>query len=487
MATSPTRPIRLRILGGTGVTNYPNELLADITNKKLTLYDADGGNTIDFYSELESAVSGSGNAITALSVSGRKITVTKGSTFLTAHPSITKSTDSTSTGKPTHGGTFTAIDSVTRDTNGHVTKVNTKTVTLPSETSLSIETDSTANSGNAITAISVSGHKITLKKESTFLTAHPSVTKSTDGTSTASPSHGGTFTAIDTITRDTFGHVTKINTKTVTLPGETALSLGAVSGSGNAVTGVTVSGHQITLVKGSTFLTAHPSVTTATDGTSTAAPAHGETFTAIDSVTRDTFGHVTKVNTKTVTLPSETDLSLGTVSGTGNAVTSITVKGHEITLVKGSTFLTAHPTITKSTDSTNTATPAVNGSFTAIDSVTRDTNGHVTKVNTKTVSLANVNTAIAAKATTVLYTGTIGTSWSGSSAPYTQSVSISGILATDTPIVDINFNSVTYANKEAVTTAWGSIYRITTAANSITVYADEKTTTSVPIQLKVVR
>lgn len=130
--TSPARPIRLRILGGTGVTHYPNELLADFTNKKLSLYNADGGNTIDFYSELESSTSGTGNAITAIAVKGRKITITKGSTFLTAHPVISKSTDSTSTATPALGESFTAIDGVTRDSNGHVTKINTKTITLPS-------------------------------------------------------------------------------------------------------------------------------------------------------------------------------------------------------------------------------------------------------------------------------------------------------------------------------------------------------------------
>ncbi len=40
-------------------------------------------------------------------------------------------TDSTSTGSPAAGSTFTAVDSVTRDTTGHVTGINVKTVTLP--------------------------------------------------------------------------------------------------------------------------------------------------------------------------------------------------------------------------------------------------------------------------------------------------------------------------------------------------------------------
>lgn len=74
---------------------------------------------------------GSGNAITAISQSGNTITATKGSTFLTAHPTISTSADTTSTISPEHGNSFTAVDSITRDSNGHVTKVNTKTITIP--------------------------------------------------------------------------------------------------------------------------------------------------------------------------------------------------------------------------------------------------------------------------------------------------------------------------------------------------------------------
>jgi len=49
---------------------------------------------------------------------------------------------------------------------------------------------------------------------------HPAITKSADTTSTVSPAHGGTFTTVDSVTRDANGHVTKINTKTVTLPSD---------------------------------------------------------------------------------------------------------------------------------------------------------------------------------------------------------------------------------------------------------------------------
>ena len=112
--------------------------------------------------------SGSGNAVTAITADANgALTVTKGATFLTAHPTITKQTDTTSAVSPTHGGTFTVVDTVTRDTNGHVTKVNTKTVTLPSDKD-TITTVSTTGSGNAITAISASNGALTATKGSTF-------------------------------------------------------------------------------------------------------------------------------------------------------------------------------------------------------------------------------------------------------------------------------------------------------------------------------
>ena len=41
-------------------------------------------------------------------------------------------TDTTSTAKPSHGGTFTAVKTVTSDAKGHVTGVDTETITLPS-------------------------------------------------------------------------------------------------------------------------------------------------------------------------------------------------------------------------------------------------------------------------------------------------------------------------------------------------------------------
>jgi len=83
-------------------------------------------------------------------------------------------------------------------------------------------------------------------------------------------------------------------------------------------------------------------------------------------------------------------------------------------------------------------------------------------------------------------TATLNTTWSGTSAPYTKTVSVSGILSTDTPIIDVVMSG-TYATDEARAEAWGYIYRAVTANDSITFYAMEKPTVSLPIQIRVVR
>ena len=64
---------------------------------------------------------------------------------------------------------------------------------------------------------------------------HASVSR-TNNTSTASPAPGGTFTAIDSVTTSAEGHVTAVNTKTITLPGTSSFSYAATISASGAVT-----------------------------------------------------------------------------------------------------------------------------------------------------------------------------------------------------------------------------------------------------------
>jgi hypothetical protein len=54
---------------------------------------------------------------------------------------------------------------------------------------------------------------------------------------------------------------------------------------------------------------------TQTDSTSAASPAAGATFTVVDSVTRDTTGHATGLNVKTITLPTAPTVGDGQING----------------------------------------------------------------------------------------------------------------------------------------------------------------------------
>ena len=83
----------------------------------------------------------------------------------------------------------------------------------------------------------------------------------------------------------------------------------------------------------------------------------------------------------------------------------------------------------------------------------------------------------------VTYTAEISTAWTGSEAPYTQTIIVSGITETDNPIVDVLLSG-TYDIDEAMLVEYAKIYRITTAADTITVYASEPTESNIDIQLK---
>lgn len=97
-----------------------------------------------------------------------------------------------------------------------------------------------------------------------------------------------------------------------------------------------------------------------------------------------------------------------------------------------------------------------------------------------------LNVTGTAKGIMKTYSGTLSTSWSGSKAPYSQAVTVSGILATDRPILDYT-NSGTYATDQNREEGWLNIYRAVTAANKITFYAHEKPTVSIPFTAQVVR
>ena len=215
---------------------------------------------------------------------------------------------------------------------------------IPSSIVLTSTGVKTKGNGNAVTSITSSGRSITFNKDSTFLTEHPTISTNTDTTSTVSPSHGGTFTVVDSVNRDSNGHVTKINTKTITLPSDnnthytsknivnnstsstnntnSALTNGNVylnsvengavtsshkiSGSGATTVTTDSSGNIVISSTDNNTVYTHPSYTARTGvPTANQTPAFGGTFTVSQPVS-DSTGHITAINSRTVTIPSST-------------------------------------------------------------------------------------------------------------------------------------------------------------------------------------
>lgn len=125
------------------------------------------------------------------------------------------------------------IDGIEFDDYGHVTKV-----TVGSEQDQNATGGETAGTLGFISKAELSknsdgsivletgtkyigdGAKIDVSESNGTITINHEVTNTTaeDSTSTASPTHGGTFTVIDNVKKDAYGHITGVNTKTVTLP-----------------------------------------------------------------------------------------------------------------------------------------------------------------------------------------------------------------------------------------------------------------------------
>lgn len=102
-------------------------------------------------------------------------------------------------------------------------------------------------------------------------------------------------------------------------------------------------------------------------------------------------------------------------------------------------------------------------------------------------AITGLQTALDNKASVSTYSASLlSTGWTGDAAPYSQEVTVAGITAADTPLVDI-VQTGTEATDEPMREAWGVVTRIVTGAGKITAYASEKPTVNIPIQLKVVK
>jgi hypothetical protein len=118
----------------------------------------------------------------------------------------------------THGSA-TAIPAITVDGQGRITGVTTNSVASYSGWSITdgSNTPQAIASGNTLTVSKTDEIEVTVSATDTLTIGHADVSRS-NTTSSASPAYGATFTAIDSITSNARGHITGVNTKTVTVP-----------------------------------------------------------------------------------------------------------------------------------------------------------------------------------------------------------------------------------------------------------------------------
>jgi hypothetical protein len=161
---------------------------------------------------------------TGLSTGG-SFTVNQGSpSEITIDHDTFSTGDTAQSASPAYAGTFAAVTDLTVD-NGHVTSVETTTYTMPSAFSWSItdQTDVGTFSGSNTTLTIQSGGSVSVGLLGTdnrvFNVSHDQINGGVGAsTSTATPGYGQTFTAIGGITVNNEGHVSSIDTKTVTIP-----------------------------------------------------------------------------------------------------------------------------------------------------------------------------------------------------------------------------------------------------------------------------
>jgi hypothetical protein len=84
------------------------------------------------------------------------------------------------------------------------------------------------------------------------------------------------------------------------------------------------------------------------------------------------------------------------------------------------------------------------------------------------------------------FTATItATNWIGTTPPYSNAVTVSGITSSHNPIIDVIMSGI-YSTDQQRCEQWGNVYRAVTSSNTITFYAHEKPTIDLPIRVKVV-
>jgi hypothetical protein len=305
-------------IGDTSMTYYNMSIAPDNADQTSFVIRDDSNSTVTITQNEVLAVDG-GTAIGT-----NFVTVNSGESHRleVSHSNVTH-TDTTSANTTlAHSGQFSVVSGVDVNAQGHVTQVITKPYTLPAgsvpnNATITIAAGTDLSTGGAFTTDQSFNETITVN--------HSNITRSNTTSSDTPNSHNDTFTVIDSITSNGRGHITGVNTKTVRFPASDNTDNNQLTtfqvedGDGTEVTishgkewkfleGNDINVNWTDTTPGSDAdpfdLQFSHKDTTRTNTTTTSAPGYGGTFTAISAVTSNARGHVTGVQTKTVTIPA---------------------------------------------------------------------------------------------------------------------------------------------------------------------------------------
>jgi hypothetical protein len=140
-------------------------------------------------------------------------------------------------------------------------------------------------------------------------------------------------------------------------------------------------------------------------------------------------------------------------------------------------------TFTVDVPGTDLGSSGTGGTRTITSSTGDDTSITYTKSDIGLGNVDDVKQAVVEYYTTTIATG----NWSGTD-PVTAVKTVSGVLSTDKPLIDIDLSAVTFADVEDKQTEYAKLYRVSaTDDDEITFYALEAPTESLDILIKVVR
>jgi hypothetical protein len=254
---------------------------------------------------------------------------------------------------------------------------------------------------------------------------HANITR-TNNTSTAAPGYGGTFTAIDSITTNARGHVSAVNTKTVTIPASdntnTTYAVNTSTATGganfNLVAGGSGSGTQAINFVGSGATTV-----TRTDANTITVSSTDNNTTYSISVAAGADAYSEKVR-----------LSAG---GSGSGSDDIVLAVGAVDSVYGLTIAESSDTITFSHADTSTQASVNNSGRTYIQDITLDTYGHITAITSATETVTDTNTTYEIN-TSAATGGANFNLVAGGSGSGTQAINIVGSGATTVTRTDAN-------------------------------------------------